>query len=303
MIIARRSTGWFGAMIASLLSIGTASALTPLVDVPLLDDRQLPMVQASFGERDRLPCIIDLGAQFNTLPVAIGSRLGVEGPGAFTDDGAGITRYTRRVSTRVSLGPATERKLEFYLRDVNLHGADGPTSVCILGQPYIKAFTWDLDGVAGRLRLYPRKTAAGEVVGTATRFRMRDGFMTLPVSIDGKQGQAFVDTGAGLSEINRKFQAELAIVAGDPRLGERLSVATLHGAVRESTAVKLDEIVVAGQTISDIRPLLQLNDSFLARFFGRSTPAMLLGWDVLGRSRFVFDWTGRSVVVVVPPRP
>lgn len=275
----------------------TLAAPAPLVDLPLLADRQLPMVQAMFGDKDSMPCMIDLGAQFNTMPVALGAKTGVEGAGAFTSDGAGITRYTRRVAARVSLGGSSGRKLEFYLRDVRLNGHDGPQSVCILGQPYIKEFTWDLDGVVGRLRLFPRKTAAGDIAGETTKFKMRDGFMTLPVTLDGKPAQAFVDTGASLSEINRKLQAELGVADDDVRLGDRRGIVTLHRAVRHSATVRLDAIVVAGHRIDAPEPMLQLADSFLARFFGRGTPAMLLGWDILGRSRFVFDWAGRTVSV------
>lgn len=291
------------AMVALVARVGVAVAATPIADLPLLAERQLPLVQAKFGERDALPCMVDLGAQFNTMPLALGSKVGVEGSGAFTDDGAGLTRYTRRVSARISLNTATQRKQEFFLRDVRLQTANGPLSVCILGQPYIKEFTWDLDGVAGRLRLYPRKTAAGDIAGTATKFRLRDGFMTLPVSVDGKEAQAFVDTGASLSEINRKLQAVLGIGEGDPRIGSERGIVTLHRAVRYSATVTLDDILVGGYRITAPQPMLQLGDSFLARFFGRGTPAMLLGWDVLGRSRFVFDWSGKTVSITAGDTP
>ena len=287
---------------ALLFAANTAglNAATPLTDVPLLADRQLPMVMASFDRGKSMPCMFDLGAQFNTMPAALGGSVGVERAGAFTDDGAGWTRFTRRVSAKVWFNDATKRKQEFFLRDVNLHGPDGPVSVCILGQPFIKEFTLDLDGIAARLRLYPRKTRAGDVVGTTTKFRKRDGFMTMPVLLDGVEAQAFVDSGAGISEINRQLQKDLAIGDGDSRLGESASVVTLHGAVRGSLTVKLAEIVIAGQRIASPMPMLQHSDSMLARFFGRSTPAMLLGWDIIGRNRFVVDWVGNTVSVSAP---
>lgn len=289
-----------GSRFAAMLFLSFAAAgnaATPVADLALLDDRQLPLVQATFGGSQTIPCMIDLGAQFNTMPVALGGKVGVEGPGAFTSDGAGITRFTRQVSATVRLNADTSRRLRFYLRDIRLDGVDGPYHVCILGQPYIREFTWDIDGPAGRLRLWPRKTPTDVVAGQSSRFRMRDGFVTMPVVLDGVTAQAFVDTGAGLSEINRRLQSDLGIGTDDPRLGAPRGIVTLHRMVRESPTVRLRGIVIAGFPIDDPEPMLQLTDSFLARFFGRGTPAMLLGWDILVRSRVVIDWSGRTVAV------
>lgn len=292
-------TGSARLMIAAMLQlvIASAHAATPLADLPLLADRQLPMVEAQFDRGKRIPCLIDLGAQFNTMPIALGRSVGVEREGAFTDDGAGWTRYTRRVSAKARLNDATVRKQEFFLRDVNLNSADGPLSVCILGQPFIREFTVDLDGIAGRLRLYPAKSAAGAVAATTTHFSKRDGFMTVPVLVDGIEAQAFIDSGTAVSEINRQLQSELGIGDNDSRLADARSIVTLHGAVRGSATVKLGDIVVAGQGIESIQPMLQHSDSMLARYFGRGTPAMLLGWDILQRTRFVIDWTGNTYSV------
>lgn len=280
-----------------LLAIASAHAAIPLADLPLLADRQLPMVEAQFDRGKRMPCLIDLGAQFNTMPIALGRSVGVEREGAFTDDGAGWTRFTRRVSAKVRLNDATVRKQEFFLRDVNLNGADARLSVCILGQPFIREFTIDIDGIAGRLRLYPAKSAAGAVAGTTSKFSKHDGFMTVPVAVDGVEAQAFIDSGAAISEINRQLQSDLNIGDNDSRLADPRSIVTLHGAVRGSATVQLGGIVVAGQRIESIQPMLQHSDSMLARFFGRGTPAMLLGWDILQRTRFVVDWTGNTYSV------
>ncbi len=296
-----------GMAVASVLLIATldpARAADAVADLPLLADRQLPMVEAMFDRGKRMPCMIDLGAQFNTMPISLGRSVGVEREGAFTDDGAGWTRYTRRVSAKVRLSDATLRKQEFFLRDVLLNSTDGPLSVCILGQPFIREFTVDLDGIAGRLRLFPVKSPAGAVSGTTTEFSKRDGFMVVPVVLDGIQAQAFIDSGAAISELNRRLQDGLKIGEDDPRLGDSQSIVTLHGAVRGSKTVRLDEILIAGQRIASPQAMLQHSDSMLARFFGRGTPAMMVGWDILQHSRFVIDWTGGTYSVSVEqPQP
>ena len=285
-----------------ILAIAPTHAATPLADQPLLIDRQLPRVEVMFDRGKRMPCMIDLGAQFNTMPIALGRSVGVEREGAFTDDGAGWTRYTRRVSAKLRMNDATVRKQEFFLRGVNLKTVDGPLSVCILGHPFIREFTVDIDGLSGRLRLFPAKSAAGAVAGTTTRFSKRDGFMTVPVVLDGVAAQAFVDSGAAISEINRRLQDDRGIGDNDSRLAEPRSIVTLHGAVRGSPTVKLGKIQWAGQSIARPKPMLQHSDSMLARFFGSGTPAMLLGWDVLQHARFVIDWTGNTYSVSVETR-
>lgn len=121
--------------------------------------------------------------------------------------------------------------------------------------------------------------------GIAAR-RMSGGLLAVPVTVNGAQGVAVVDTGARETRINRRF-AEAAGLAARGGEGGRIFGATNVAIDMASAATRT--VSFAGVTLRD-RSIRVVDLPVFGQFGIADRPAMLLGADYLAGRRLVIDF-------------
>lgn len=123
--------------------------------------------------------------------------------------------------------------------------------------------------------------------------KVREGTqLTLPVWINGARGMAVLDTGSRNTKINPRFAAAAGV---DPASRAFHDTDLIYGANAKPMASRkgpVDEIRFGGRTVKAAE--VRVMDLPVFKTFGLGDgPAMILGQDVIGRYRLVYDHQAR----------
>ncbi|UXI68589.1 hypothetical protein [Tahibacter amnicola] len=281
-----------------------ALALEPLADVPLAShDFGLAMIEVQFDNDVRMTCALDSGAErFGVLPLSVVRRAGVEADSRVIEFINGSKRTLKTAIASMRLSDATSQRGRFNVMDLRLLMPDGQTrESCLVGIDYLRAYTVDIDGIAGRFRLWPKGTRIDTILGPGRNVVMAS-WNDLPrvgVVVDGQNVNAAIDTGSYNSHINKPLGKRLNVREGDPRLGPlRARDGTKYDGftlpMLTVASFMLGDADLAGESFS-------YGDKLRVSNTWSSKPAVWLGWRSLRAHRTLFDFANDEMRVVPAP--
>ena len=167
----------------------------------------------------------------------------------------------------------------------------------LLGMDFLQQFDLRLDFAARTMALLPRATGPAGCPACPAGLEgspfetIEPGFVVLPLTVDGRQVRAVLDTGSGHSGLNGKA-AEALGVELPPMPAAAPGGGQVHGFGLQTGPLRLDEQVL------NERPTLRVMDHPVMEALGLAEgPAMLMGTDQLaGRTLTISYGLGRVFV-------
>jgi predicted aspartyl protease len=205
--------------------------------------RDLPTVRIAVDGQP-VTLMLDTGAEDTVLDPQTAARLGLVGHyeyprhfgalGGGTGSGVAATRH-------FVAGAVDVPDFRIMIGGVSLPDLEGIQPQGLLGADFLGQFAVDLDLPDGRLRLYRPgcltvEPAWSPPFATIAANRSLHDRLFFPVTLDGRQLFAFIDSGAVRSVIDREAAAALGVGAADL---QRAPAATLRGATAATVAAPL----------------------------------------------------------------
>jgi Aspartyl protease len=168
----------------------------------------------------------------------------------------------------------------------------------VLGNDLMDRAVVVFDFPCRKVNLYPKPTDIKAIVGP-DELPVRAGIekdsavLTLPVDVNGFRGIAILDTGSRWTRMTPNFAKGAAIDPASSTFhdGEPIFGTSLARIVPRTGLI--GEVSFAGRTLSQTTAQIVSLPALEQDFEGR--PAMLIGSDLLGRFRFVYDHAARNV--------
>jgi hypothetical protein len=296
----RLFVGATSALLASA-SVAATNPTAPSVETVLLAKSLQPWITANISGAGRVDCIADIGANYSVLP----SRLLRE------------AKYVRNVKVDTASGPvgmqikqvdwvqvdsASASKIDFLEQDRSWFDPRDEMP-CVLGTNFLKNFTVDFDGPAGKVRLFPRGTRTSAIVGSAAsaKYHVKAYFgtgdlVTTNVRIQGQTALADIDTGWGLATPNAALLHALGLQQGDTRVTTKWIGSPLTGNGREYQVAQFPELYIGGiseKLIDVVMPEARTQEMALGE-----RPHIQLGWGMLRAHRMIVDWKNKDMVLM-----
>jgi predicted aspartyl protease len=245
--------------------------------------------------------IVDTAAENSAIARALAERLDLDGSrvGRIRVIGVGGTRIMPVVALRtLVLAGAVVEDIRAVVVDGGLLGGDGGYDG-LLGNDFLRRFDVEIDGPAGRIRLYTSANrdagALGADLTAVPMTGMREGFVAFDAALSGSRVHAILDTGTPVSLVNWKAAA-LGGVSADTRgvRTRRGGTAGLDGASMETHLFTFDGLALGPTTFP--RTTLRIGDLPLFAVAGVSDePAMLVGVDLLRTCRVILAYGTRTL--------
>ncbi len=204
---------------------------------------------------------------------------------------AKVSMYHMRT---VSLAGIEARNLEAYGLP---NRRDKGNEAGILGNDIMDQAIVAFDFPCRKIEIQPRSVPVQVAVGAAApSIAGIDGdttLLTLPVTINGAEGVAVLDTGSRWTRLTPGFAKAAGIDTASHEFRDAEPFYGTSGHKIVPRTGPMGRLTVGGQVITNMTAQV-VALPMLAQDFG-DKPAMLLGADVLGRFRFVYDHASRKV--------
>ena len=257
-----------------------------------------PVVVAARHEDTPLQLIFDTGAATTLIEGSVPGFIGLHRFTESVANGAGGGIALRHVTNlSLTLGDLTVTIASVAVTDPRtpLYGGqfDG-----LLGVDALRAYDFELDPAAGRIRIFSQDHCRSGVVYWAREYsefpfhRDRDGRIAVPVTIDGKTLRGIIDTGASHTSMNWQIAADAfgltptspGVMAVTHRVlssdGRQLAAARYQFDTVEFGALRIHNAPVT------ILPTLAPEDLPHAFSHDDEGPQIAIGMDVLQHLRF-----------------
>ena len=245
--------------------------------------------------------LLDTGGAFTMISREVAKQMGLSiltARGVRMFDMYGNTVDGQYVVADVGIGPLTAGKAETMVSDIG--GMDG-----ILAPDYMMNYDVELDFAGRKMNYFLTDHCDGRVIYwpattiAAVPYRgwssYRDTHMTIPVTIDGKQITATVDTGATSTTLNENTARSLFDLTPDSP--GAVPLGTMGNSNRKVFGWTFKTLAIGGITVTNprIRVIPDLiggrstdtleADSRVRRVTDNMAPTMLIGMDILKELR------------------
>ncbi|ULU23877.1 retroviral-like aspartic protease family protein [Dyella terrae] len=199
----------------------------------------------------------------------------------------------------------------FRIDDVSLgglhyHGAeafglpdrkDGGQQAGVLGNDFMDKAVVVFDFPCRQVTIYPTPTDVQKILGGAhvVHAGVDEGttLLTLPVTVNGAQGIAVLDSGSRQTRLTPGFASKAGIDVASSTFHDDTAIYGTSGNKRVPRTGPVGEVRFAGLTLTNataqVVDLPMLADDF------HGEPAMLLGADLIGRYRLIYDHASKTV--------
>jgi predicted aspartyl protease len=219
------------------------------------------------------------------------------------EKGKGGTLSGQTGSTKVTTYHVRDFELDgHHLRGVSAYGManrhDAGREAGVLGNDFMNGKIVVYDFPCHRISVHARsanlrKIVGGEAMPVQAGLANGTNLLTLPVTVNGYTGTAILDTGSRKTRLTPAFAKAAGIDVSSPqfRAGKAIFGANAKKMVPRTGPVGTVRFggVAVGHARAQIMDLPVLAEIF------KGKPAMLLGADLMGRFRLVYDHAGRKV--------
>ncbi|WP_114239580.1 retroviral-like aspartic protease family protein [Dyella sp. C9] len=244
------------------------------------------------------PFILDSGADGSAVYAWFAEQMQLKKLAGHGQDLSGQTG-----SARVDMYRVGDLSLAgMHLRNVEAFGLpnrhDAGIQAGVLGNDFMDQALAVFDFPCHRVELYPRSTPIEQIVGPhaqAIHAGIDPGttLLTVPVTVNGYAGVAVVDTGSRRTRLTTAFAKGAGL---DPASSSFRDDDPIYGTSQHELVPRtgpIGEVGVAGLTFMDANAQV-IDLPVLTQDFG-GKPAMILGADLLGRYRLVYDHASHTL--------
>lgn len=254
--------------------------------IPFAHDDQ-PLITLMVGVGGvTVNALVDSGAQFSTIDLALADHLGLSGGGAppmLAMGVGGAAHMARNVRLDLEMGPVRFSGMRAAALDLSsLSRAMGRSTPMIVGFDVLSALLAEFDFPRRRMRFSPRADGAA-LAGQAAPVRRRGRALVAEIAVEGTPLEVLVDTGStGLIGLSARAARDVGLEGRPARRGHSVVL----GGEAASQVVAARDLTFAGQVFRDIDVhIVQLPDV-------PGFPSGLLGVEALRRHHVVMDAGG-----------
>jgi predicted aspartyl protease len=255
---------------------------------------------------DSLRFILDTAAESSAITAEVAERLGPDASRVHRMRvlGAGGARIMTSLSLRtLALGGATVHGVRAIVIDGRMLDANGRYDG-LLGNDVLRRYDVVIDAPGGVLRLYEpgSAAAAGALLPVSLPMKPgREGFVSFDATIGGSPVHAILDSGTPVSLLNWRAAALAGISRETRGLRERPGgTAGIDGVSTATHEHRLEGVSFGGAPFQALT--LRIADLPLFRVAGAaSSPAMLVGVDLLGRCPLLLSYSTLTVYACARP--
>jgi predicted aspartyl protease len=254
---------------------------------------------------DSLRFILDTAAESSAITTEVASRLGADASRVrrMRVVGVGGARVMTAVMLRtLSLGGAESRGVNAIVIDGRMLDRRGRYDG-LLGNDVLRRYDVELDVPGEVMRLHDASAASGaSPLPVALPMKAgREGFVAFDALVGGSPVHAILDTGAPVSLLNWHAAALAGVTTESDGLVERRGTAGVDGASTPTYEHRVESLALGAARFPPMT--LHIADLPLFRVAGvASSPAMLIGVDVLRRCAALLSYGTRTVRVCAQPR-
>lgn len=277
-----------GLSIAALLAAAPAAAEVPIT----WSDSGHPTIPAMVDGKGPFPFVIGTSAEGTALFNGFAAEQGLLPPAAAAEGSEDQPADANAIQTArvgaVEVDGRTAHNVEaIVLPD---QPGTGPLSG-VVGLDVIGRYAVEFDMPGGQLALHPPGTLPARLGNDRMKpiqaVRLRGGLLGFPVTINGVEGIALLDTGARESRINARFARAAGLTGAPGPDGEGAAAAPATGTVEFGAVRK-----TLSARVADL-PVFQA-------FRIADRPAMLLGMDLLRDVHMLVDFPWQTVWMAGP---
>ena len=302
-----RGVCWTSAAVAGLLalSVSTAGAqncgLKLLASYPMREDPIGRLVIPLTVEGSQRNMIVDTGgfvSLMSTDAVDAAKLPKFAMSGTVYSTRGRITTYTK---ANVAIGALHGDAMQFLVADA-FPGWKQQSIAGTLGPNILTRFDVDFDFGGKKLNILLQDHCPGQVVYWSKAYAVLsfplddNGHIELPVTLDGKEMKALIDTGATGSVLNASTARDTfgLTASGSQSASGDAYVATLHTLTIGSIAVQNPRFYVAPDKIGrDMQ-----SDEAMSGYIGvKQKPSMIIGNDILRQLHFYIAYAERKIYV------
>nr|WP_199047957.1 retropepsin-like aspartic protease [Dyella sp. ASV24] len=194
----------------------------------------------------------------------------------------------------VSLGGLHDHNAEAYgLPDRK----DGGQQAGVLGNDFVDKAVVVFDFPCRQVSIYPKPADVQKILGGAhvVHAGVDQGttLLTLPVTVSGAEGIAVLDTGSRQTRLTPSFASKAGIDVASSAFRDDAAIYGTSGNKRVPRTGPVGEVRFAGLALANataqVVDLPMLADDF------HGEPAMLLGADLVGRYRLIYDHASKTI--------
>jgi Aspartyl protease len=292
---------WVLAVVAVLSIAAHAKPPGPLSDVPILGGAIQPVIAVTINGTPNVRCVVDTGSSIGVIGRALSRTSSSTGTSSVRVANGRALMHKVEVN-EIRIGTTSIRRVEFAQRDANGLDTDAPAP-CVLGNNLWNRFTLDIDGHAGRVRLFAKGTRIDDILGgspppgahlDATIYN--DAVISAETVVSGVHASATIDTGWSYASANHALLDALNLRSGDPRIHTQLI--TPLNSTREK-ALQLADVssfrlgAVHADTLE-----LDVGSADESIVKGATGAHLHVGWEPLRMHRLLMDLSHQDVAIV-----
>lgn len=290
------------AAFASALLLWTSHANCapqPLADVPILNEIIAISVVADLGSHTGMHCILDTGSSAGVLHSDL--TVGAERVGLMNAHVANGRVAMPIVEIKhVAVGAAAVPSVNFLQRDHSWFDANQRLP-CVIGANFLKHFTVDFDGVAGRVRLYPHGTRVDDILGatpppgTHLDARMIEGNIRVDTRVGAIQTLSEIDTGWNYATPNQALLDALGFTPDDARI-QTVARAGLAGKQLTLKLSEIDQVRVGALLVDKLK--ISITEIGMSHIAAQRGPYLHIGSDLIRQHRLLIDYAHADVTLI-----
>ena len=206
-------------------------------------------------------------------------------------------------ATKVTMYRVSDFALDgHHLRNVSVFGLpnrhDAGREAGVLGNDFMDRAQVVYDFPCRRVAVYPKSTSGEDLAGPgapAVQAGLDTGttLLTLPVTVNGFTGTAILDTGSRATRMTPSFARAAGIDAASSRFRDGAAIFGANSRKMVPRAGPVGTVSFGGIAVAHARA--QVIDLPVLKADFKGKPAMLLGADLLGRFRVIYDHSARKI--------
>jgi predicted aspartyl protease len=177
----------------------------------------------------------------------------------------------------------------------SIPGVDG-----LITPDFLRNYDTELDFGGGKFGLYKHHACAGHAVYWTDTYAVisfamtADGHMRVPVTLDGHDTYAILDTGAGVSALSMQSAKSLFDLSEDsPGLEAAKQITDAAGSQLKAYTYPFKTLTMGGVTVTN--PRIELTEG--SNFLGHNSASVLLGMDVLSKLHLYFAYREQKLYI------
>ncbi|AXJ94916.1 MULTISPECIES: aspartyl protease family protein [unclassified Sphingomonas] len=276
-----------------LQAAAAPTAPTATAEAPLgRDTRGRPVSTVTIDGKGPFPMVVDTAAQTSLMAASLAQELGLKPlAGGIQVQGATGAGRTRLYPVDRMTSPLFDARRVAMPELTN----SGVTSARgIIGMERFTGAKLLIDRSTNRIAISPSGPAPAGFA-TITGQRTGEGFVTVPMTLNGVQVPALIDTGAAVTIANAAAFRQLGWADGDPRLSDGGAIRGASAGGQAIRQARIDTLGIGRITLSNV-PVMIADD-------GATTPSIILGDDLLNLfPGYAIDFPRAELQIKLPPQ-